>query len=80
MQLIDWNMASSYFPGYESNEQKGTECYHSPESILGIPNITPASDVWSLAVVYFFYVTGKRPFLKNCEEDELAAVISLVGG
>lgn len=29
-QLIDWNLASFYYKGYESNAKKGTACYYSP--------------------------------------------------
>lgn len=29
-QLIDWNMASFYYPGFEINTRKGTVCYYSP--------------------------------------------------
>lgn len=29
-QLIDWNMASFYYPGFDINTKKGTVCYYSP--------------------------------------------------
>lgn len=29
-QLIDWNLATFYSKGYESNRKKGTVCYYSP--------------------------------------------------
>lgn len=30
VQLIDWNLASFYYTGYESDQKKGTVCYYSP--------------------------------------------------
>lgn len=29
-QLIDWNLVTFYYLGYETNTRKGTTCYYSP--------------------------------------------------
>lgn len=31
--------------------------------------ITPATDIWSLAIVYFSFITDKKPFTVNCKDS-----------
>ena len=71
VQLIDWNLASFYYPGYESSTRKGTECYYAPELLLRRDYITPAMDIWSLAVVYFTFLTSRKPFPSDCSKNNL---------
>jgi eukaryotic-like serine/threonine-protein kinase len=40
----------------------GTPCYMSPEQALGNKTIDSRSDLWSLAVIAFECVVGRRPF------------------
>ena len=80
IQLIDWNLASFYYKGYELSGRKGTVCYYSPEALLKSLHITPAADIWALAIVFITYITDSKPFKNNCKEDNLKSIISLVGG
>jgi serine/threonine protein kinase len=80
VQLIDWNLASFYHKGFETSSKRGTPCYYSPEQLLRTFYITPAVDVWALAIVMFTYYTDAKPYQVNCKTDNLLAVISLVGG
>lgn len=80
VQLIDWNLSTFYFKGYEFNGRKGTTCYYSPEELLKSIHNTPATDIWSLAVVMIVYITDSKPFKYNCKDDNLKSIVSLIGG
>lgn len=70
-QLIDWNLATYYSKGYDSTEKKGTSCYYSPEAFIRTHHVTPAIDIFALAVVYFTFITEKKPFPVNCKTNNL---------
>jgi len=80
LQLIDWNLASFYFRGYDSSLKRGTVCYYSPEQLFRTNHITPVIDVWALAIVIFTYYTDEKPFLFNCKTDNMRAIVTLIGG
>ena len=42
-------------------------------------HITPAIDIWALAVVMFTYYTDMKPFAINCKTNNMRAIASLVG-
>jgi hypothetical protein len=43
-------------------------------------HVTPAIDIWSLAVVMFTFITNKKPFGGGCKNDNLKSIVSLIGG
>jgi serine/threonine-protein kinase len=54
----------------------GTPYYMSPEQSVGAVDLTAASDVWSLGVVAFEALTGRRPF----EGSSVGAVTMAIHG
>ena len=42
-------------------------------------HLTPAIDVWALAVVIWTYFTDDKPFFQDCKYNNMEAIASLVG-
>ena len=62
--LTDFGIARSAISGNltQAGAVLGTASYVSPEQATGTGNITPASDVYSLGVVAYQCLAGRRPF------------------
>ena len=54
----------------------GTAAYMSPEQARGNP-IDPRTDIWSLGVILYQLLTGRRPFAGETAMDVMSAVIEL---
>lgn len=65
--IVDFGLAkvkdSVVGPSTVDNIAIGTAQYMSPEQLRGKDKITAASDVYSMAVVAYEMVTGRRPFI-----------------
>lgn len=57
-KVIDLNLAG---PPGEERKGVGTRQYMAPEQARG-DELTRAADIWGLGAVFFFAITGKRPF------------------
>jgi tetratricopeptide (TPR) repeat protein len=73
-KLLDFGVAR--FMARESeltveNARVGTPAYMSPEQARGVRNVEPSSDVFSLGVVLYVCLTGRRPF---AAEDAMAVI------
>jgi serine/threonine protein kinase len=68
VKLMDFGIAKQTDPNtsdYTSTgtqQQMGTPMYMSPEQVHETKNVTPQSDIYSLGVVLWQMVTGKRPY------------------
>lgn len=83
VKLLDFGIAKLLGPEWAADtmEQTGTAVrlmtpeYASPEQVRGLP-VTPASDVYSLGVLLYELLTGRRPYrLSSHAPHELARVI-----
>ena len=68
LKLLDFGIAKQTNPGspeYTStgtNQRMGTAMYMSPEQIHETRSVTPRSDIYSLGVVLWQMVSGKKPY------------------
>lgn len=79
IRLTDFGLARKLLVGSDlvrgERGLAGTPAYMSPERLrLGVAN--GASDIWSLGVVLFEILTGRRPFIGRTS-DELARAIAI---
>lgn len=58
-----------------TGQMMGTPEYSSPEQVIGVPDLTPASDIYSLGVVMYELLTGTSPFKR---ETPVASAIAHV--
>ena len=52
-----------------ANSTVGTAAYMSPEQCRGERNLTPKSDLYSLGVLFYELLTGRKPFLAESAMD-----------
>ena len=68
LKLLDFgiakqtNTASAEYTITGTNQRMGTAMYMSPEQIHETRSVTPRSDIYSLGVVLWQMVTGKKPY------------------
>ncbi|MCI0342873.1 MAG: tetratricopeptide repeat protein [Planctomycetales bacterium] len=76
--LADFGLAKAVATGSKltrTGEALGTPAYMSPEQARGeVSSLTPATDVWSLGVVLYETLAGRRPF----ESETDAAVVGRI--
>lgn len=76
VKIADFGVArlSDQAPITRDGQALGTWSYMSPEQING-EEVTPAADLWSLGVVLFEMVTGKRPFRGKSEPELIRKIL-----
>lgn len=62
--------------GPRKSSLAGTPAYMSPEQARGLPHIDHRSDLWSLAVVAYRAVTGKKPFVSASYAEMLEHIVN----
>lgn len=84
VKILDFGIAK-YEAGNEQDAKKalvetvpgsvmGTASYMSPEQTRGL-NVDARTDIWSLGVVLYEMLTGRRPFIGDTAVDVMSAVI-----
>lgn len=72
--ITDFGLALNLYESYRHvGESSGTIPYMSPEQTRGEP-LDERTDVWSLGVIFYQLLTGRRPFV-GASRDELVAAI-----
>jgi eukaryotic-like serine/threonine-protein kinase len=76
VKIVDFGLAKlADSPGLtRSGVSVGTPAYMSPEQARGEP-VDQRSDLWSLGVVLYEMIAGRRPFLGASEAEALHAVL-----
>ncbi len=77
VKLLDFGLAK-LLGGAElthAGSTLGTAGYMSPEQVKG-DEITPASDLWSLGVVLYEMLAGKKPFSGDYEQAAMYAILN----
>lgn len=75
VRILDFGVAKlAGATATDSGVRLGTPVYMAPEQILGEP-VSPASDLWSLGVVLFQMLAGKRPF---SGKNEMTAIYEIL--
>lgn len=66
VQLIDFGIArvgeSKLAPGTEFSRAIGSVLYIAPEQLIGDLDLTPAADIYSVAIMAYEMLTGELPF------------------
>ena len=75
VKLMDFGIAhaDSLTDLTETGTGLGTPSYMSPEQILG-EKLDARSDIWSLGVVFYQMLTGKKPFVEDSQRSVLQKI------
>ncbi len=67
VKILDFGLAKALFDDVAtaSGVMMGTPAYMSPEQILSTKDASRASDLWSVGVILFECLAGRRPFAGN---------------
>lgn len=73
LKVLDFGIAKSSVNMTKTGITMGTPEYMSPEQCMGVKDITPASDVYTMGVIFWELIFGAPPFKPdNAENPELS--------
>lgn len=79
VKVLDFGLAKVLLEGMMSITAEGTAlgspAFMSPEQTFGASRVDKRADVWSLACVVYFLLTGERPFQGDTIGQKLTAVM-----
>jgi tetratricopeptide (TPR) repeat protein len=76
VKIADFGVArlADQAPITRAGQTVGTYSYMAPEQLRG-EEVTPTADLWSLGVVLYEAITGKRPFRGRSEPDLIRRIL-----
>jgi serine/threonine-protein kinase len=78
VKLIDFGIAKAKFSRSEKTRKgviKGKISYMSPEQVLGNVDLDGSSDIFSLGIIFYELLTGKKPFEGKSDFSVMEAVV-----
>ncbi|MBP7636040.1 protein kinase, partial [Candidatus Ozemobacteraceae bacterium] len=79
LKVLDFGIAKSSSNITKTGITMGTPEYMSPEQCMGVKDLTPASDVYTMGVIFWELIYGETPFKPdNAENPELSIAMKHV--
>lgn len=76
VKLIDFGLAHRFHQGEEYRSSSGTPQYIAPE-VISSETLSPAADMWSIAVITYILLSGLSPFQGETDEETLRNIIAM---
>ena len=79
LKVVDFGISKRLLSGTaltHAGDSVGSPCYMSPEQATGSADVDARSDTWSLGVVLFELVTGRRPFDGGSLAEVFAGILA----
>ncbi|HOY68669.1 MAG TPA: protein kinase [Candidatus Ozemobacteraceae bacterium] len=79
LKVLDFGIARVSTGMTQAGVVLGTPAYMAPEQCMGIPNLTPATDVYAMGVIFWELIFGELPFKPdNVQNAELSIAMKHV--
>lgn len=79
LKVLDFGIARTSVSHTKTGITMGTPEYMSPEQCMGVKDLTPASDVYTMGVIFWELIFGETPFKPDSAENpELSVALKHV--